>query len=172
MIKPASNPTVPPYQQDFVSFFKSPVVHIYKPWITKFNTTRAVILSYLAVNGPVEKNALQDNLALSKAEVHANTKALINEKAIRQVHQNPYEIKKIICKKQPQSGVGDMVCEWCKGETIYLHNHHFPILASHGGKETVAICPNCHMEFHYLHRKVFYEIMIDIPDELKGVHAI
>ena len=45
-------------------------------------------------------------------------------------------------------GFGELTCEWCKVNTSVLHEHHYPIPKSKGGTETVAICPNCHHEFH------------------------
>ncbi len=41
-------------------------------------------------------------------------------------------------------------CSWCRGCTLVLHNHHYPITRRDGGTTTVAICPNCHAEYHFL----------------------
>ena len=41
-------------------------------------------------------------------------------------------------------------CEWCGKETLIIHEHHFPLEKSLGGKETVKICPTCHYEYHLL----------------------
>lgn len=43
-----------------------------------------------------------------------------------------------------------LVCEWCGKESYILHRHHYPILASRGGQDTVRICPNCHATYHYI----------------------
>lgn len=39
------------------------------------------------------------------------------------------------------------ICLWCKKEAE-LSRHHHPIKKEHGGKETVAICFDCHTAFH------------------------
>ena len=41
-----------------------------------------------------------------------------------------------------------LICEWCGNESYVLHKHHYPILASDGGTDTVSICPNCHYAYH------------------------
>lgn len=43
-------------------------------------------------------------------------------------------------------------CEWCKGQSIVLHEHHYPIPKRLGGTETVSICPNCHYGYHNLEK--------------------
>ncbi len=63
---------------------------------------------------------------------------------------SPDDAKNLICGKVGQSGLGDLTCEWCNGSTLVLHDHHFPIPARDGGTDTVAICPNCHAEYHML----------------------
>ena len=45
---------------------------------------------------------------------------------------------------------GTKVCRWCSGQAIVLHDHHYPVAKADGGTETVAICPNCHAEYHEL----------------------
>ena len=57
----------------------------------------------------------------------------------------------IIKRKTSQTFAGfEQVCEWCKGTTVILHDHHYPVRKRDNGSETVKICPNCHTEFHHL----------------------
>lgn len=63
------------------------------------------------------------------------------------------EAKRRLEAKAPQADVGfGCECTWCGCLTAWLHDHHYPIFKSAGGTETVAICPNCHAEFHALTR--------------------
>ena len=39
-------------------------------------------------------------------------------------------------------------CDWCGNYSYVLHEHHYPIMRSEGGTDTVHICPNCHCAFH------------------------
>ena len=62
---------------------------------------------------------------------------------------------------------GGKICEWCGCKTTVLHKHHYPIPKRDGGKETVNICSNCHMEFHAKEAKksggkVDYQAIIDL----------
>jgi len=148
---------------------KSPTVLIYVPWVRKYNSKCAAVLGYLAANGPTLKTSLSRDLVLSKKEIKTSTQRLIKDKAIRELPKEPYAIKKYICNKTPQKGVGIATCEWCSCKTIYLHGHHFPKLKSEGETSIVNICPNCHMEYHYLHRRTLFEIAISIPAELAEV---
>ena len=45
-------------------------------------------------------------------------------------------------------GIGNRQCQWCGVKTLYLQEHHYPVLKSKGGKDIVSICANCHSEFH------------------------
>lgn len=61
------------------------------------------------------------------------------------------EIKQALCNKLPQKFPNGLLnCNWCKGETVALQEHHYPIAKSDGGTAVVAICANCHFEFHQL----------------------
>ena len=64
-------------------------------------------------------------------------------------------------KKMSGFGYGSQECSWCKVKTSVLHKHHYPIPKMSGGTDTVAICPNCHHEFHY-HQN---EIKLNLTDE-------
>ena len=41
-------------------------------------------------------------------------------------------------------------CSWCKCSTFTLHSHHWPVKKCEGGCQTIDICPNCHVEYHFL----------------------
>lgn len=41
-----------------------------------------------------------------------------------------------------------LICDWCGRHSYVLHEHHYPIMKSDGGTDTVHICPNCHCTFH------------------------
>jgi hypothetical protein len=58
-------------------------------------------------------------------------------------------VKKLKNKNFTGLGLGNCICEWCNIKTIVLHQHHYPVTKSMGGKDTVKICPNCHHEFHF-----------------------
>ena len=45
-------------------------------------------------------------------------------------------------------GFGDKVCEWCEINTVVIDKHHYPIPKIEGGKETINLCPTCHMAYH------------------------
>ena len=44
----------------------------------------------------------------------------------------------------------DKYCEWCEGQSIVLHEHHYPTPRRLGGQDVVNICPNCHYGYHNL----------------------
>ena len=45
-------------------------------------------------------------------------------------------------------------CEWCKGQSIVLHEHHCPTPRRFGGPDVVNICPNCHYCYHSLEKRL------------------
>ncbi len=64
---------------------------------------------------------------------------------------SPEQIKqKVIESKTFQKGSlpGAKACSWCSYETLVLHEHHYPVRREDGGEKVVAICPNCHAEYH------------------------
>jgi hypothetical protein len=87
---------------------------------------------------------------------------LLEVKLVEQVHPiSAREAERLLRSKTPQSDVGLIArCEWCRCNTAWLHAHHFPVPRAQGGTETVAICPNCHIEFHALTRP-HYQIRED-----------
>lgn len=68
-----------------------------------------------------------------------------------------FESQEKCAQKEPQNGFGDCRCEWCKGKTCILEEHHYPIPRSEGGAEIVQICGSCHREFHFLTSNRFFE---------------
>jgi hypothetical protein len=46
------------------------------------------------------------------------------------------------------SGFIGFICEWCECKTLSIQEHHFPISAKDGGKNTVFICAACHADYH------------------------
>lgn len=73
---------------------------------------------------------------------------------LEEVYLPDEEIIKILKNKCPQDIFIDnsqiKKCLWCQCTSVCLHSHHHPISKARGGKKTVAICPNCHYEFHHL----------------------
>lgn len=59
-------------------------------------------------------------------------------------------------------GVGSSICQWCGVSTSVLHKHHYPTPKSEGGTETVAVCPNCHHEFHSMSDIPEYKVNTEI----------
>lgn len=88
----------------------------------------------------------------SSSTVNKALKYLINENYITGIHRtiDPHKAAALLQDKTPQYIAGGVVCEWCQGETLRLHSHHFPVSAKDNGEETVEICPNCHDEYHCL----------------------
>lgn len=77
----------------------------------------------------------------------------------------------ILCAKEgqrfpyvPRYAVHPLECPWCKGETIILHAHHFPIPRSEGGTETIRICASCHAEYHALTNDQYTLVVNMQPD--------
>ena len=92
-------------------------------------------------------------------------KLIKNKFVTKKDKQDIYEIKDLIInahKKQynlkQNNCLNDNCCEWCNIQTMIIHKHHFPIMKSKGGINTVNICPNCHFSFHYLIDKEEVEI--------------
>ena len=73
----------------------------------------------------------------------------------------PSEIKEMVVHgKRPQywQNPGAQKCQWCKGTTAVLHEHHYPIRNVDGGIDTVSICPNCHAEYHSIESSREYKL--------------
>lgn len=77
--------------------------------------------------------------------------------------------RKLKNKKLKGFGIGEKSCDWCKINTTTLHHHHYPILKSQGGKDTVSICANCHHEYHSLLNSKKYILNELIIKRLKDV---
>lgn len=68
------------------------------------------------------------------------------------------EVVSLLSQKTPQHVGSGKKCNWCKGTTHILQQHHYPVPRKDGGDKVVSICPNCHYEFHYLIRENFYQL--------------
>jgi hypothetical protein len=79
-------------------------------------------------------------------------KLLVKDGAMNTVKMSDKEAAWKIQQKTPQVSAVYFghTCGWCGSDTACLHDHHYPMRRSHGGIETVSICPNCHTEFHQL----------------------
>lgn len=67
---------------------------------------------------------------------------------------SPEEIKHLLSGKTPQKIDGaSSVCEWCKGTTFAIQEHHYPASKAQGGSQVVLICANCHYEFHQIEKR-------------------
>lgn len=96
---------------------------------------------------------LASSLGDTKRCMRSSWATLVDSGVIEKLSDfTPQEVQQIIVSKTPHltSIQFNQVCEWCKCKTPVLHRHHYPVLKSKGGIETVDICPNCHAEFHYL----------------------
>lgn len=83
------------------------------------------------------------------------------------------DISKLLKSKNMSGlGFGNLVCEWCKVKTTVLNNHHYPILKSKGGTETISICSNCHNEFHYYTNtiKIIHPKFKEIKAEINSIY--
>lgn len=77
----------------------------------------------------------------------------LNETLKKAPGMSPSDAKAFVSSKHPQKypSLGKIKrCAWCKGDTLILHAHHYPITREDGGTETVNICANCHAEYHAL----------------------
>jgi len=84
------------------------------------------------------------------------------EKGIAYYHEyHQEEIVSILKQKKPQElFIFDELrrCSWCNCSTTSLHEHHYPLSKSKGGKQVIGICPNCHSEFHRLEKLRTFKI--------------
>lgn len=80
---------------------------------------------------------------------HKDIKYLFDKKLLVRGRMSVSGICELLKSKNLHGhGIGKMVCEWCKINTITLQKHHYPIPQSQNGKKVVKICANCHQEFH------------------------
>jgi len=97
----------------------------------------------------VDKAKIAKDFVASEVSVSRWISTLKHRKLIKEVKRTSEQIAEALKKKGLSGlGLGGKVCQWCGIKTAILHKHHYPVLKSRGGKETVDICPNCHSEFH------------------------
>ena len=78
------------------------------------------------------------------------------------------EIVEILKSKIPQIFPNvEHYCNWCKGSSCLLHDHHYPMKKSKGGQETIKICPSCHCEFHFLLDTPQYRLTKKIQEQVE-----
>ena len=77
-------------------------------------------------------------------------KQLLKKAGILEIKEYPCEEVLRMIKERDFKNCIPKKCEWCGKETWIIHEHHFPIEKSEGGKDTVKICSNCHFEYHLL----------------------
>lgn len=76
-------------------------------------------------------------------------RTLLNKKFIVRKKLKPEDAVYLLCRKEKVQYVhGGYQCEWCKGTSYTLQQHHYPITKANKGKKVVSICANCHAEFH------------------------
>lgn len=81
----------------------------------------------------------------------------------------PEQISLALRQKTPQQfPMASLQCDWCKGTTIALQEHHHPIPRKDGGTSTVSICANCHFEFHQMQGCAIYEASDLLIDWIKS----
>ena len=109
---------------------------------------------FIYSNNYVDKIA--EVLNISNHMVKTGLKNMHDFGLIELNNHNPESVKKLITNKKDFEGcgIGDKQCEWCGINTVYTHNHHYPIRKEDGGTKTVDICPNCHQEFHGLDNSI------------------
>ena len=71
---------------------------------------------------------------------------------------NQEQARQLCIAKSPQrcDPSAPLICHWCNGETWALQEHHFPKTKAEGGLETVMLCANCHVEYHWLIGSYFF----------------
>lgn len=100
---------------------------------------------YANANGDIQKVDLVMLDMVSNRCISSIKKHLSELGLIRVSHKYTPEDAKAFTIDNSHKG---LVCEWCGRQCYTLHKHHYPILASSGGKQTVSICPNCHYTYH------------------------
>lgn len=90
---------------------------------------------------------------MSAGTVHNSIKELLRVGfLVRKDGLSPKNAVELLGSKPQHNLVGDLICAWCDSSTTTLQDHHYPVAKVDGGQATVAICLNCHSEFHALLR--------------------
>lgn len=86
--------------------------------------------------------------------------ALVGRGVVQVSEVKEEDVVNLLRQKQPGKFPcgSQKVCEWCGYAGPAMNEHHYPVSAADGGKETVTICPNCHQEFHALLESRLYEV--------------
>lgn len=80
-------------------------------------------------------------------------KTLVDFGLAQKMQFSAQEAKDLVSNKQPQKIMAmpaNEKCDWCKGNTYRLEEHHFPLSRKEGGCSVVGICAQCHDEYHFL----------------------
>ena len=125
--------------------------------IKELKTNEKIYLAaYLNYNKSIIKaDNYMDNM-ISKMSINSIKKHLIK---LGYIENTNITIKNINDAKELTIQISHkgLQCEWCKQECYILHEHHFPIPKSKGGKNIVKICPNCHYTFHKIMSNLYYK---------------
>jgi hypothetical protein len=92
-----------------------------------------------------EDIAISENIIPSL--VNKKIQSLVEYNYIKELSQEE-KMEILKTKDLKNKGIGNKECSVCNIKTFYLHPHHYPILKSKGGTDTIDICPTCHAEFH------------------------
>lgn len=126
-------------------------------------TVKNIIAEYEEKNGTLsysnEKHNDNDNDNENENEVSLATirGRIVNDSLFEEIKTDILDNK----------GDGDKACEWCGSKTTILHKHHYPVPKRLGGTKTVAICSNCHSEFHSKEREMFGGSYIELDEPKK-----
>jgi len=151
-------------QMDEIEFFRASA-----SYLPGFMRQEAEVIRFSSDSGRVEyaMSMIGNN---SPRAIKKHFSKLVSHGLLALVELTPQQAKSLICSKSPQMG-GDRsfskTCEWCKGQTVILHEHHYPVHKADGGADVVSVCPNCHYEYHSLQRQKFYsatELFLDIME--------
>lgn len=98
------------------------------------------------------KTEFSKRLSLVRGQVTKCLKEL-RKKGYVKTYYDSEIVDLLKAKKMKGLGIGSKICAWCEVGTHVFHAHHYPVPKSKGGTELINICPNCHVEFHYLERR-------------------
>ena len=176
--KPANDIRLSPFYHSAVNAVTKPdnameITPAFFEWKKTVNNTAALVVLFLRRHKDGEAvhiNRLAEGVGVSDDTIYRLLKRTNGLNGMIDVTDGlPYEdAGRILMQKTPQGFThnvpGLRKCAWCRGKTLILHAHHYPVQKQHGGAETVDICPNCHTEFHSLIRDGFILCLTEKAD--------
>ena len=121
----------------------------------------------------------KETFYLVKDEALRNRLARMADSGLLVVERFDPEQAALLCSQRPYlARYGTILdleipeCKWCQSPSLLLHSHHYPIPKSHGGTDTVTICPQCPGEFHFLVATRFYRPSSGLLSWFNNTHQL